>query len=197
MQVLANAVLPREMAAAPAGGSGSDNTNSATTNSANITANDFLELLVSEMKNQDPTAQQDPNEYINQLVQVNSLEQLVQINSDLSGSSSSGDTGSTTHTVAGAMPAGGTGASTAGTAPPSASVHKPAAVNGNLSSSSANSAAMRVASAMGLPGASPSAASSPGTGTGAGGTLPQGNSFDAIVSALRHRNNAVTLNPLR
>lgn len=48
-----------------------------------ISANDFLTLLVTEMKNQDPTAQTDPNEYINQLVQVNSLEQLIQINQNL------------------------------------------------------------------------------------------------------------------
>jgi len=35
------------------------------------------------MQNQDPTAQTDPNEYINQLVQVNSLEQLISINQNL------------------------------------------------------------------------------------------------------------------
>ena len=57
---------------------------SASTQSATISANDFLTLLVTEMKNQDPTAQTDPNEYINQLVQVNSLEQLIQINQSLS-----------------------------------------------------------------------------------------------------------------
>jgi flagellar basal-body rod modification protein FlgD len=51
--------------------------------SANISANDFLTLLVTEMKNQDPTANTDPNEYINQLVQVNSLEQLISINQTL------------------------------------------------------------------------------------------------------------------
>jgi len=50
---------------------------------------------VTEMQNQDPTADTDPNEYINQLVQVNSLEQLIDINQTLSGdvegaSSSSG-----------------------------------------------------------------------------------------------------------
>jgi flagellar basal-body rod modification protein FlgD len=49
-----------------------------------ISANDFLTLLVTEMKNQDPTANTDPNEYINQLVQVNSLEQLIDINQNLS-----------------------------------------------------------------------------------------------------------------
>ena len=36
------------------------------------------------MQNQDPTADTDPNEYINQLVQVNSLEQLIDINQTLS-----------------------------------------------------------------------------------------------------------------
>jgi flagellar basal-body rod modification protein FlgD len=35
------------------------------------------------MQNQDPTAQTDPNEYINQLVQINSLEQLISINQNL------------------------------------------------------------------------------------------------------------------
>ena len=50
---------------------------------ATITANDFLTLLVTEMKNQDPTAATDPNEYINQLVQVNSLQQLISINQTL------------------------------------------------------------------------------------------------------------------
>lgn len=53
-------------------------------NSATISANDFLTLLVTEMQNQDPTANMDPNEYINQLVQVNSLEQLISINQTLS-----------------------------------------------------------------------------------------------------------------
>jgi|HubBroStandDraft_1064217.scaffolds.fasta_scaffold17684_2 hypothetical protein len=64
--------------------------------SATISANDFLTLLVTEMQNQDPTADTDPNEYINQLVQVNSLEQLIDINqtltTSLGGSSSTGET---------------------------------------------------------------------------------------------------------
>ncbi len=63
-----------------------------TTGSAMITSNDFLTLLVAEMKNQDPTSTADPNAYINQLVGVNSLQQLIQINSDL-GNSSATSTG--------------------------------------------------------------------------------------------------------
>jgi flagellar basal-body rod modification protein FlgD len=63
---------------------GTDGTSNSSTSSATISANDFLTLLVTEMKNQDPTANTDPNQYINQLVNVNSLEQLIQINQNLS-----------------------------------------------------------------------------------------------------------------
>ena len=72
----------RPLAAVPAdtGSSSSSSSSDSTT----ITANDFLQLLVAEMKNQDPTADQDPNDYIDQLVQVNSLQQLIAINQDLS-----------------------------------------------------------------------------------------------------------------
>ena len=70
---------------------------SSSSNLATISANEFLTLLVTEMQNQDPTADTDPNEYINQLVQVNSLEQLIDINQTLStdlGSTSSSGSGS-------------------------------------------------------------------------------------------------------
>jgi flagellar basal-body rod modification protein FlgD len=60
-----------------------DSSSSSTSSGATISANDFLTLLVTEMQNQDPTASTDPNEYINQLVNVNSLEQLIQINQTL------------------------------------------------------------------------------------------------------------------
>ncbi len=48
-----------------------------------ITSSDFLTLLVAELKNQDPTQPTDPNAYIQQLVGVNSLQQLISINQDL------------------------------------------------------------------------------------------------------------------
>jgi len=78
-------------AATAAGGSGG-----AASSSATISANDFLTLLVTEMQNQDPTAATDPNEYINQLVNVNSLEQLIDINQTLT--SVMGGSGSSTPT---------------------------------------------------------------------------------------------------
>jgi len=68
---------------APGGsGSGSGSGNN-TTSGATITSSDFLTLLVSELKNQDPTQPTDPNAYIQQLVGVNSLQQLISINQEL------------------------------------------------------------------------------------------------------------------
>jgi flagellar basal-body rod modification protein FlgD len=61
-------------------GTASSSSSSAASSSSDITANDFLTLLVSELKNQDPTQPTDPNQYITQLAQVNSLQQLVSIN---------------------------------------------------------------------------------------------------------------------
>lgn len=65
--------------------SSSTSPGSTATSTATITANDFLQLLVTELKNQDPTANVDPNEYVNQLVQVNSLQQEIQMNQTLDG----------------------------------------------------------------------------------------------------------------
>jgi flagellar basal-body rod modification protein FlgD len=77
---------------------------STSTKNADITSNDFLTLLVTEMKNQDPTATTDPNAYINQLVGVNSLQQLIQINTDLGGNSTTtSTTGKVSSAVANAL----------------------------------------------------------------------------------------------
>lgn len=58
-------------------------TTSTAADGSQITSNDFLTLLVTEMKNQDPTQPTDPNAYIQQLVGVNSLQQLIAINKEL------------------------------------------------------------------------------------------------------------------
>ena len=90
--------------------------NRSSTDSATISANDFLSLLVTEMQNQDPTADTDPNEYINQLVNVNSLEQLININQTLS--SAVGTTTPTGHVSgAGAISASEIGKVTSSSSP--------------------------------------------------------------------------------
>ena len=72
--------LSRPRAAATASTGTTTSSTTAATDGSTITANDFLTLLVTEMKNQDPTQPTDPNAYIQQLVQVNSLQQLIGIN---------------------------------------------------------------------------------------------------------------------
>ncbi len=53
--------------------------------SSTITSSDFMTLLVTEMKNQDPTQPTDPTQYVQQLVGVNSLQQLIAINQGING----------------------------------------------------------------------------------------------------------------
>lgn len=142
--------LPNPMSTtAGSGSSGADG--------STISANDFLTLLVTEMKNQDPTADTDPNEYINQLVQVNSLEQLIQINQNLTtalGDTSTGSDGSASGQAVSAAetPAGQavTAASRAGsrgaTVAPVAQGFP--AAPGNLGLPQPNPAAERVAQAL-------------------------------------------------
>jgi flagellar basal-body rod modification protein FlgD len=48
-----------------------------------LDGNSFLTLLTAQLKSQDPTAPQDPTQFVTQLVQFNSLQQLIQINQDL------------------------------------------------------------------------------------------------------------------
>jgi flagellar basal-body rod modification protein FlgD len=86
--------IPMPYATAADSNSGSS---SGSQDDGTITANDFLTLLVTELKNQDPTANTDPNAYVDQLVQVNSLQQLIQINQNTTsttGSAPSSNSGS-------------------------------------------------------------------------------------------------------
>ena len=49
----------------------------------NVDGNTFLTLLVAQLKNQDPLAPQDGTQFVAQLAQFNSLEQLISINNRL------------------------------------------------------------------------------------------------------------------
>lgn len=66
---------------------------SSSTSTSTISASDFMTLLVTEMKNQDPTQPTDPTQYVQQLVGVNSLEQLIDINKGVNGSSATSSVG--------------------------------------------------------------------------------------------------------
>ena len=127
--------------------SAASGSSSASANSATISANDFLTLLVTEMKNQDPTAATDPNQYINQLVQVNSLEQLININQNLSTALGTSITGGTSSRHASG--AGGKAASALATQPaPASATGLPSLAPGNLGIPEAKPAAQRLAQAL-------------------------------------------------
>jgi flagellar basal-body rod modification protein FlgD len=141
-----------------AAGASSSGTSSSSGNSATISANDFLTLLVTEMKNQDPTATTDPNEYINQLVNVNSLQQLISINQTLStdlsapAATTTGGTANPVFAGAAKSPAGSIAQTQPATANSASGAIHPAAAAlapGNLGIPAANPSASRVAQSLG------------------------------------------------
>jgi flagellar basal-body rod modification protein FlgD len=63
---------------------GSASTGSTTSTSTNaVNYNTFLQLLIAEMKNQDPTNPTDTSQYMSQFAQMSSVEQAMQTNTKL------------------------------------------------------------------------------------------------------------------
>ncbi len=52
-------------------------------NPNSLTSTDFMDLLTAQLKNQDPTNPVNPTQFVGQLVQFNSLEQLLSMKADL------------------------------------------------------------------------------------------------------------------
>lgn len=95
LQMMSQTTAQTTGTASTAASSSTTSTSSSSADSgADVTSADFLTLLVSELQNQDPTQPTDPTTYVQQLVGVNSLQQLIAINQDLGGSSSGSSTGS-------------------------------------------------------------------------------------------------------
>jgi flagellar hook assembly protein FlgD len=111
-------------AAAVTGGTGS---NSSDTSSSGLQST-FLNLLVTELQNQDPTSPVDPTEMVSQMVSLNQLDQLMSINQTLENMSSG------TSSTSGSTPASNGYAAKASAAQPSIStvVAKPTTGINNL-----------------------------------------------------------------
>lgn len=75
---------------------------SAATSGANLKPNDFITLLVAQLQSQDPFNPMDPTTFVNQLVQFNTLEQVIGIRQDLTPSTSTTGTGATAGATTGA-----------------------------------------------------------------------------------------------
>jgi flagellar basal-body rod modification protein FlgD len=61
--------------------------------SATSIGSTFLNLLATELKNQDPTAPIDSTAMVGQMISLNQLDQLISINQTVTGSAGSGSTG--------------------------------------------------------------------------------------------------------
>ncbi|MHB8883493.1 MAG: flagellar hook assembly protein FlgD [Methylovirgula sp.] len=65
------------------GASSSSPTTNIAAQSATVNYNQFLQLLVAELQNQDPTSPTNPTQYMSQLASFSSVEQQIQTNSKL------------------------------------------------------------------------------------------------------------------
>jgi len=62
--------------------------------SNSLNGNSFITLLTAQLQAQDPTNPMDPNQMVDELVSINSLQQLIEIQQDLSGGAASAGSGS-------------------------------------------------------------------------------------------------------
>src|SRR5580700_2917580 len=105
-QVSANYTLPTVLSSLqPAATSGLRNaisgkaspaTTTGATSSSNTTSSlssTFLNLLATELQNQDPTAPVDSTAMVGQMISLNQLDQLISINQTVTGSTGTGSTG--------------------------------------------------------------------------------------------------------
>jgi flagellar basal-body rod modification protein FlgD len=124
-QAAGNASSPR--AATNTGTSGTTNTSGTTSTannslgtSASSLQDTFLNLLVTELQNQDPTSPVDPTAMVGQMVSLNQLDQLMSINTTLDNiAGSATGTSSSTQSSTNPMVASALGGSTTPTSPAS------------------------------------------------------------------------------
>ncbi len=75
-----NATNPWNLRAMEAQSSGNNETNSTSGSSLSANKLEFLNLLVAQLKNQDPLNPMDSKDFVAQLATFSSLEQLIDIN---------------------------------------------------------------------------------------------------------------------
>ena len=110
-QMATNAVAPRATTAASSSSSTSSTASNPLGSTASSLQTTFLNLLVTELQNQDPTSPVDPTQMVGQMVSLNQLDQLMSINQTLdsmSGTASSGTSSPATANAITALDSGST-----------------------------------------------------------------------------------------
>ncbi len=77
--VLPTSPTPPATSSAKAGGA----TTASTAAAATLNFNSFLQLIIAEMKNQDPTSPTDPSQYLGQISQMSAVQQGILTNTKL------------------------------------------------------------------------------------------------------------------
>jgi flagellar basal-body rod modification protein FlgD len=80
---IASVVAQQNAAAAQASAAAAAQTGSAATSSLDGNFNDFLNMLMTQLQNQDPTSPMDTDTFTSELVQFSSVEQQIQTNTSL------------------------------------------------------------------------------------------------------------------
>lgn len=62
--------------------SGSDSSSSASSASTSVNQNDFLKLLVAQLKNQDPMNPADSTQFMGELAQFSQLQEMIGVHQD-------------------------------------------------------------------------------------------------------------------
>src|SRR3954470_12404802 len=83
--------------------SGSTNKSSTSTDAlANSSSDLFLQLLIAQLKTQDPTSPMDPTQMVGQMLSMNQLNELIQIRQIMQGTSTTTPTQPATNAPTGA-----------------------------------------------------------------------------------------------
>lgn len=76
-------VSPTQPVTSPASSSTTTNTSNNASAAATVNYNQFLQILVAELQNQDPTSPADPTQYMSQLASFSQVGQQIQTNTTL------------------------------------------------------------------------------------------------------------------
>ena len=88
------AVLPHPLGSTSGTSASSSSSSNSTTPSNQLDANSFITLLAAQLQAQDPLNPLDPNQMVNELTSMNTLQQTIQIRQDLDALVKAAQTGS-------------------------------------------------------------------------------------------------------